>query len=237
MNNIQIGMRATEPHRPMYREALSRDNARRAAIALSRLGGTARFSEIERISGVRGSTLLHNLNILIQFGVVERLVKGTYRLRYLTPLCYLFSDKPLPIAYMGLLGRREGRTKPEPETALELLRAGNIKPESINVLTTYEGFEDWKEMRLPYDWIICYEDEIYDIDSVMEKIQRRWELLAKTHILILDCTSATKPATIACYELAQTYQIPLIYIYEPMLKLKWLKSKETIEREIISKQP
>lgn len=234
MDNIQFRMRLAEPPTPMYREALSRDNARRAAIALSRLGGIAKFSEIGRASGVRGSTLLHNLNTLIQFGIVERLVKGTYQLRYLTPLCYLFSDKPLPLAYLGLLGRREGRTRPEPETALELLRAENIKPESIHVLTTHEGFEDWKEMRLPYEWILCYEDEIYDIDSVKDKIQKRWELLSKKYILILDCTSATKPATIAYYELAQTYQIPLIYIYEPLLKLKWLKSKETIKKEILT---
>ncbi|MBS7638153.1 hypothetical protein KEJ49_04610 [Candidatus Bathyarchaeota archaeon] len=227
-------MMMSEPPGPRYREALSRDNARRAAIALSRLGGVAKFSEIERASGVRGSTLLHNLNILIQFGLVERLVKGTYGLRYLTPLCYIFSDKPLPIAYMGLLGRREGREKPETETALELLRAENIKPETIHVLTTHEAFDDWKEMRLQYDWILCYEDEIYDIDSVREKVKRRWELLSKKYMLILDCTSATKPATIAYYEIAQTYQIPLIYIYEPTLKLKWLKSKETIKKEIIA---
>ncbi|MEM3056923.1 MAG: hypothetical protein QW639_06825 [Candidatus Bathyarchaeia archaeon] len=179
--------------------------------------------------------MLHNLNILIHFGIVERLVKGTYELRYLTPLCYLFSDRSLPLAYLGLLGRREGRIKPETETALELLRDEKIKSESIHVLTTHEGFEDWKEMRLPYEWILCYEDEIYDIDSVKEKIQRRWELLSKKYILILDCTSATKPATISYYELAQEYQIPLIYIYDPMLKLKWLKSKETIEKEIMSK--
>ncbi|MEM3056924.1 MAG: hypothetical protein QW639_06830 [Candidatus Bathyarchaeia archaeon] len=38
----------SEPSRPMYREALSRDKARRVSTALSRLGGIARFSEIGR---------------------------------------------------------------------------------------------------------------------------------------------------------------------------------------------
>ena len=45
----------------------------------------------------------------------------------------------------------------------------------------------------------------------------------------MDCTSATKPATIAYYELAQTLLTLLIYIYEETKQLKWLISKESIK--------
>jgi len=48
----------------------------------------------------------------------------------------------------------------------------------------------------------------------------------------MDCTSATKPATIAYYELAQKLWIPLIYVYEETKQLKWLISKEDIQEKL-----
>lgn len=218
---------------PAYREAFSNVNALRAAIAIAKKGGVANFSDICKISGVKSSTLEHSLGILIKCGIIKKEVKGTYRLRYLTPLCYLFNYEHLPIAYFGLLGTKNTRKEPETQTALKLLKDEKIVPKSVHVLTTSSGFKDWENMKLPYEWIICYEDEISDIDSIKEKADKRLRLLLKDHMVIIDCTSATKPATIAYYELAQIYQTPLIYIYEPKLKLKWLRSKETIAKEIM----
>ncbi|MCX8176459.1 MAG: hypothetical protein N3E48_04425 [Candidatus Bathyarchaeota archaeon] len=217
---------------PDYKGAFSRPNARKAAVALARLGGVANFSQIQRASGIKGSTLTHNLNILVRFNVVEKEVKGTYRLKYLTPLCYLFCEKPIPTAYLGLLGRRSGRKKPETETALELLKAEGYQPDPVCVLTSTEALHEWEDLKLPYRWILCYEEEIVDIDSVKEKAEQQLKSLLKDYMVIVDCTSATKPATIAYYELAQLYQTPLIYIYEEKRKLKWLMSKQTIEVDI-----
>jgi hypothetical protein len=218
---------------PDYRDAFSRPKAFKAAVALAKLGGVANFSQIQKLSGIKGSTLTHNLNVLIRFNVVEKEVKGTYRLKYMTPLCYLFSEKPLPTAYLGLLGRRNGREKPETETALELLRVEGYQPDSVHVLTSTEALHEWEALKLPYQWILCYEEEIVDIDSVKKKAEQRLKSLLKDHIIIIDCTAATKPATIAYYELAQTYQTPLIYIYEEKRKLKWLKAKQTIKAIIL----
>jgi len=218
---------------PSYRDAFTRPKAFKAAVALARLGGIANFSQIQRFSGIKGSTLTHNLNILIRFNVVEKEVKGTYRLKYMTPLCYLFSEKPLPIAYLGLLGKRNSREIPETEIALKLLKAEGYQPNSIHVLTSTEALHEWKTLKLPYQWILCYEEEIVDIDSVKKKAEERLKGLLKDYIVIIDCTSATKPATIAYYELAQTYQTPLIYIYEEKKELKWLKAKQTIKAAIL----
>jgi len=218
---------------PNYRDAFSRPKAFKAAVALAKLGGIANFSQIQRLSGIKGSTLTHNLNILVRFNVIEKEVKGTYRLKYMTPLCYLFCEKLLPTAYLGLLGRRNNREKPETEAALELLRAEGYQPNSVHVLTSIEALHEWKTLKLPYQWILCYEEEIVDIDSVKRKAEQRLKILLKDHIVIIDCTSATKPATIAYYELAQTYQTPLIYIYEEKRKLKWLKTRQTIKTAIL----
>jgi hypothetical protein len=205
----------------------------KVAMALATLGGIANFAQIQTLSGIKGSTLVHNLNILIKFKIVEKQVKGTYRLKYLTPLCYLFGEKHPSVAYLGLLGRRDGRERPETETALELLNARGYQPSSIHVLTSIEALHEWADLKLPYQWILCYEEEIVDIDSVKRKAEKVLQSLLKDHLVIIDCTSATKPATIAYYELAQTYQTPLIYIYEEKKKLKWLKDKQAIKEAII----
>ena len=64
------------------------------------------------------------------------------------------------------------------------------------------------------------------------KVLPQLESLLRNYLVIMDCTSATKPATITYYELAQTYLIPLIYICEKTKELKWLISKETIEKRL-----
>jgi len=219
---------------PNYEEALKIENSRKIVQALAAKGGISTFSEIETVSGVKANLLAHHLNRLQSLNVIEREVKGTYRLTYKTPLCLIFDKAAkMAIAYFGLLGKRESRLKPETSVALELLRQESVNSKLTYVVTSPEALDEWKELKLPYQWILCYEEEIIDIDAVKNKVTPLLESLLKNNVVIMDCTSATKPATIAYYELAQTYCIPLIYVYEETKKLKWLISKETIKRRFL----
>jgi DNA-binding transcriptional ArsR family regulator len=219
---------------PSYEEALKIENSRKIVQALAAKGGVSTFSEIETVSGVKANLLAHHLNRLQSLNVIEKEVKGTYRLTYKTPLCYIFDKAAkMTTAYFGLLGRRESRLKPETSVALELLRREGVNSKLTYVVTSPEALNEWKELKLPYQWILCYEEEIIDIDAIKNKVTPELESLLKNNIVIMDCTSATKPATIAYYELAQTYCIPLIYVYEETKKLKWLISKEAIKKRFL----
>ena len=218
---------------PNYQEAVSTANGRKILEALAIHGGTAAFSQIEKTSGVKGSVLTHHLNKLQRLKIIEKEVKGTYRLAYKTPLCFIYASRTkIPIAYLGLLGRKNSREEPEPQVAIELLKREKLHPSLAYVVTSPEALNEWKTLKPPYQWILCYEDEIINIDAVKNKVLPQLTSLLKEYIVIMDCTSATKPATIAYYELAQTYQIPLIYVYEETKELKWLISKETIKEKL-----
>ncbi len=220
---------------PDYRSALSTKNSRKVIEAIARLGGVASFSEIQATSNVRGSVLTHHLNRLQRFHIIEKEAKGTYKLTYKTPLCLIYPPKMrIPVAYFGLLGRKDSRKEPEPQFATKILEKEGFKPDLIYVTTSPEALNDWKNLKLPYQWILCYEDEIANVDEVKRKVLPQLESLLRNYLVIMDCTSATKPATIAYYELAQTYLIPLIYIYEETKELKWLISKETIEKKLMA---
>ncbi|MEM2319647.1 MAG: hypothetical protein QXW82_07820 [Candidatus Bathyarchaeia archaeon] len=226
-------MKRESEEMPNYPLAFSVKNSRKVAEAIAKNGGVATFSQIQATSGVKGSVLNHHLNRLQRLKVVEKEVKGTYRLTYKTPLCFIFPAKTkIPIAYVGLMGKRETRKEPEPEIAIELLKKEKLKPDLIYVATSPEALNEWKDLKLPYQWILCYEEEIIDIESVKQKIQPQLISLLREYIVVMDCTSATKPATIAYYELAQTYCAPLIYIYEETKKMKWLISRDTIIKQL-----
>ena len=218
---------------PRYEEAIANKNSRKIIQALAECGGVANFSEIRKHSCVKDPVLAYHLDRLQSLNVIEREVKGTYRLTYKTPLCYIFEKAAeVPIAYLGLLGRRESRPQPETAVALELLKKEGVKPGFVYVVTSPEALNEWKDLKLPYQWILCYEEEIISIDAVKNKVTPQLENLLKDFIVIIDCTSATKPATIAYYELAQTYCAPLIYIYEGTQQLKWLISRDTIKKTL-----
>lgn len=218
---------------PNYCEAIMQPNSRKVIQAIAKAGGVSSFSDIRKASGIKDSTLVHHLNRLQVLNVIEKEVKGTYRLKYKTPLCYIFLERSsIPMAYLGLLGRRDKRIEPETKVALELLSKEGINPQLIYVVTSMEALNEWKDLKLPYQWILCYEDEIIDIDAVKKKIKPQLDSLLKDYIVFMDCTSATKPATIAYYELAQQYHTPLLYVYEEKRKLKWLISKETIKNRL-----
>jgi len=120
----------------------------------------------------------------------------------------------------------------EPKIAIELLKYEKITPNLSYVTTSPEALSDWKHVRLPYEWILCYEDEIVDIDAVRSKVQPQLEVLLRDYLVIMDCTSSTKPATIAFYQLAQMYLVPLVYVQETTRRLKWLISRNSIMREV-----
>ena len=222
-----------EREMPDYIKAVSIENSRKILQALATKGGIATFSEIQRESKVKGSVLNHHLNRLQQLKVIKKEVKGTYRITYKTPLCFIFNPKQkIPIAYFGLLGKKEKRKEPEPKVALLLLEKEKIKPDLKYVVTSPEALNDWKTLKLPYQWILCYEDEIINVDAVNQKVTPQLLSLLRDYIVIMDCTSATKPATIAYYELAQQLWIPLIYVYEETKQLKWLISKQDIRMKL-----
>jgi len=217
---------------PLYIEALSSPRSREAVRSIAQLGGQANYSSIEMISETKGSTLVYHLNRLVSLGVLESPTRGSYRLRYLTPLCFVYGCPRHRTAYFGLLGKREGRERPETAAALELLGLEGYTPDLVYVVTSPEALSEWSHLRLPYQWILCYEDEIIGIDSVKEKVLPQLKELIRGSLVILDCTSATKPATLAFYELAQTYMLPLIYVYEGQRRLHWLISKETVKMKL-----
>ena len=106
------------------------------------------------------------------------------------------------------------------------------KPDLAYVVTSPDALNNWKTLKPPYQWILCYEDEIIDADSVKRKTAPQLLSLLRDYIVIMDCTAATKPSTIAYYELAQEFCVPLIYIYEEKKQLKWLISQETIKAKL-----
>jgi len=217
---------------PMYKEALSAEKSIRVARALAEAGGIASYSQLAKISGVEGSLLIYHLNRLQSLNLIETPVKGTYRLKYKTPLCFLYDSTEADVAYLGLLGRRGGRNEPETDVALRLLEGEGFSPKLKYVVTSPKALEEWSALKLPYQWILCYEDEIIDIDAIKQKVKPQLEDLLRDYVVILDCTSATKPATIAYYELAQTYLTPLIYVYEETGRLKWLVDREVLESQL-----
>lgn len=223
---------------PRYDTAMQQPRKRAIIKAIAEEGGIARFSTIARITGVRDNVLVHHLNGLRQLGIVESTVPadsgGPYLLTYKTPLCFIFSqqqkDSEQSMVYMGLLGERDGRKESETAVALQLLKKDRgIKFDSTCVVTSVESAQQWSDIEGSRDeWILLTNKQVSDIDSIKRKVESVLTRLIKQNMVIMDCTSLTKPATIAMYELAQKYLIPLVYVYEPQRKLKWLISRETL---------
>jgi hypothetical protein len=212
-------------------------NRKKLLIALSKHGGVCNFSLLERETGLKGAVMQHHLNSLISRNIIDiPKVKGTYNLRFKTPLCYVFEARNVVSVYVGLLGRRNSKVDPEPRVAQRLLAAQGIDASLHYVLTSPEAAEDWKSSKLPYQWIFCYGEEIFDIDAIQEKVRPQLEALLREYSVVMDCTSGTKPATIAYYQLALQYLVPCVYIAEERKKveLKWLISRETIKQELVA---
>ncbi len=211
---------------------LRRRKVRALMRALALSGGEASLSRLARETGIAKSTLEYNLRILERNGFITK-TKGMVRLVLKTPICYLF-DAPCSYAYMGLLGERTGRAEAETETAIKLLREEGINPEKIVVATTYRAVTDWEGLiHLDVEWLLMTEEDITNVEKVEACIQPKLEELVKNYKVIADCTSATKPATIALYKQAEKHKTPLIYIYEKQRKLYWITSPNTLKQQLL----
>ena len=215
---------------PSYEKAFEHKNRRKIIKTIAEAGGAVGFSKIMQATGVKDKNPSHHLNVLIQYGIIEKYIaEGPYALRYKTPLYFIFGKNPEreKISYIGLPGEREGRTEPETTVALKLLKKSGLEASLVYIVTSTAGVNSWKDDKLEAQWILCDGDAITDIDKIRKKVGLITRELIKEHLVIMDCTSLNKPATIAFYQLAQKYLIPLIYVYEPQHRLKWLISRNS----------
>jgi Bacterial regulatory protein, arsR family len=221
---------------PQYDKAMAQPNRMKIVKAIAEADGAAKFSTISKMTGVKDNNLLHHLNILIGYGIIEQIADGPYTLKYKTPLCFIFGQRPdkEKVSYIGLLGERNERQEAETAVALQLLkRREKIDVGLAYVVTSTAAAQSWKDSELPVQWILCDGEAITDIDKIKRKVQDVLTDLIKEHLVIMDCTSFNKPATIAMYGLAQTYLVPLIYVYEPLRKLKWLISRQHLSQRFV----
>jgi len=183
------------------------------------------------------STVENNILVLERYNFIVKERRGPIHLKYKTPLCWLANTPGVPFAYIGLLGEKRYPIS-ETETAIELLKSDpnvGVKPEKIIVVTSRKVVGQWEEGISPdlkISWETMSEEDLSDIDEVEEFIKPIICDLMRNYILIMDLTSGPRPAGIAFYEVAIQFKVPLIYVYEPKKKLKWLISKENLEKEI-----
>jgi hypothetical protein len=133
------------------------------------------------------------------------------------------------------LGVKDKREISETETAVKILGSLGLRFERIVVITTPEAVGSWSgaispELRI--EWHTLSKDELNKIEKVEERVKPKLAELMEKYVLIMDCTSGTRPAGIAYYKLATRYKIPLIYVYEPEKELVCLISKEDLEKEL-----
>lgn len=204
-------------------------------------GGRARFAEIyqhlsekEKLSK---STLKTRLDALSNLGIITY-KGGVAELRNKTTLCFIVGCQKIPYYYMGLLGKRESpEAEPETETAIKLLKEEAIEFSKIYVATTPEALDSWKNFIDEDVWrrmelISVRIDEMNDIERMMNRVEPRLLELIGESITILDCTSGTRPAGIAFHMLAEKYKLPLVYVYKDARKVYWLRSRDTMRREL-----
>ena len=186
----------------------------------------------EKIEDMK-STVSHNVSFLERYNFIER--ERPIRLKCKTPLCWIANTPGVSFAYLGLLGTRKYEIS-ETETAIKLLKEAGINPERIVVATSQQAIGDWArriDPNLKIEWhTMDDKKELSDIDKFEERIKQKIIELMKDYILIMDLTSGPRPAGIAFYELALQFKVPLIYVYEPEKRLRWLISKEELAKEI-----
>jgi len=226
-----------------YKSALENENKRRALKELAHAGRLMGMRGLERRSKIPVSTLHTLLEDLWREGIITREygveIKGKIplygvELRYKSPLCHIFGSPRTPYAYLGLLGERMGRSDSETETALKLLKKEGFTFKRIRIVTTHKGAAEWEGVTLRNaDWHLVKDNEIKIVETMKSVVEGILRDLLRKYILILDCTSLTKPATIAYYKLAIKYKIPLVYVYEDRKELTWIISKEDLQKELL----
>ena len=119
---------------------------------------------------------------------------------------------------------------------MELLRRTGINISKNYVFTTPEALNSWQNRVLTdFNIRILNREDLFDIKIIEEKLEHVILEEMKNSLLLMDCTSLTKTATIAMYNLARKYCIPLIYVYEETKELIWLIDIETVKNEVISR--
>ncbi len=215
-----------------YKSLLERKKSRSILEGLSRAGEGIRFNELCRSTGIPKATLEYNLTLLERSGIIKREM-GLIKLQYRTPLSYIF-DSPSPYAYLGLLGEKNEREEAETETAISLLKEKGISFKKIVVATTHNAVAEWENLTyLNVEWCLLDNEEISRVDAVEESVESRLIELVGNYSVVMDCTSATKPATIAYYRLAVKFKVPLIYVYEKRRELVWIVSIEDLKKELL----
>ncbi|MDI6847232.1 MAG: hypothetical protein QMD23_03775 [Candidatus Bathyarchaeia archaeon] len=201
-------------------------------------GGTIRYGELLKkldIPPEKKSTLFNNLDVLERLNFLTREKRGPIKLKFKTPLCLIAHTPDIPYAYLGLLGVKREWKVSETETALDVLKNVGIEIERITVVTTQEAIGTWSgaiSPKLKIEWHTMTENDFNKVEIVEERVKPKILELMEKYILIMDCTSGTRPAGIAYYRLASQFRVPLIYVYEPEKRLLWLVSKEMLEREL-----
>lgn len=159
------------------------------------------------------------MTVLAGKGIVSR-EGGLIRLEYKTPRCYIFDSPKISYAYLGLLGERGGRIESETETAINLLAGEGFSFSRVTVVTTYGCAAEWKGVAPSnVSWCLLEDEEISSVEIIESRVEANLPDLVRNYVLIMDCTSATKPATIAYYKLADNYHVPLVYVYEKKKEL------------------
>jgi hypothetical protein len=197
-----------------------------------------RFSEFQaklEVPASKKSTLHNNLDSLRSLGFITGGKRGPVRLKWKTPLCFIAGTPNIPYAYLGLLGVKGEREVSETETAVKILEASGIIFDMIVVVTTQEAVGSWSnsiDPRLKIEWVTLRREELNRIEDVRGRVRPKLlELMGKFNV-IMDCTSGTRPAGIAYYNLAIQHKVPLIYVYEPEKELIWLISRRDLERDL-----
>ncbi|MDW8044993.1 MAG: hypothetical protein RMJ31_04390 [Nitrososphaerota archaeon] len=229
---------------PNYHKVLNikRKYVKKIVYYLSKIGKEVRFSQLMNwlnIPPSKKSTLSNNIDVLVKYGIVERVGRGAIRLRFKTPLCFITKPTSISYAYLGLLGLKEKWEVSETETAIRLLEREGFKFDRILVVTTQRAIGSWEKAVAPdiqskIVWYTLSEEELNRIDIVEAKVKPKLIELLKDYATIMDCTSGPRPAGIAYYKLADHFRVPLIYVYVGEKELVWLISKEDLKKEFKS---
>lgn len=224
---------------PDYVGALKHKKARKIIRFLAENGGSATYKEIEEATKFTSSVIRHHLDRAeLEFHVIQkRKRRSPYALAHRSPLCFLFSEDR-KIAYFGLLGKGgTGIKDPETVTAKEILeQREGFNLEIVHVLTTSSGRQSWSQDQRLYEinprWTICSDQEVTSVETIRKKMLKEVIEALRDHLVVMDCTSLNKPATIAYYKIASELMLPLIYVSEEKKSLSWIISKEDIMNEM-----
>ncbi len=189
------------------------------------------FRDLLLESGMSPSTLQYRLAKLVKGNILRKSSRGYYTLAYRTPLAFL-SDRA-PIAYVGLLGLKEGHEEPEWLVASNLLKREGFLLKKIVVIASPKTISSWNNNFMSnVDWKLFKSDELFDPSSCSKVLEPIIAELIKEYALIADITAGPRPAGIVLHKIASRYYVPQIYVREDTKKLYWIVSLEEILRNM-----